>query len=78
MAAASLKVKELALSEAEAKLLAARTANVAQYYDMRVSEKAQAWLALIFVAGQIYYPRVMAVAKASKAAKNPVAAQALQ
>ena len=59
MAAAALKVDELKLGEDEAKLLATRAKKVAEHYNIAPSEKVQDWCALIMVAGQIYYPRIM-------------------
>lgn len=59
MAATALKAQELKLQEDEANLLSKRAAKVAEHYNFAPSEKVQDWCALLMVAGQIYYPRVM-------------------
>jgi|GEM_PF-6050045 len=59
MAATALKSPEFKLTEKEAQLLSQRACKVASHYNIAPSEKIQDWCALIMVAGQMYYPRVM-------------------
>lgn len=59
MAATALKAPEFKIEEKDAKLLSARACKVASHYNFAPSDKVQDWCALIMVAGQMYYPRVI-------------------
>jgi hypothetical protein len=72
MAAAAMKAPELKMGEKEAALLSERACKVAAHYNFAPSEKVQDWCALIMVAGQIYYPRVIMIkARLETVATNP-------
>lgn len=60
MGAAFLSMPGLMLTEDESKNLAKAVAKVQAHYDIAASAKTLAWANLVFVAGGIYGPRVVA------------------
>lgn len=52
---------ELEVSAEENHRIAVAAANVAQYYNVRVDSRTQAWMALIGVVGQVYGTRAVAM-----------------
>jgi hypothetical protein len=67
MGATMLKAPELMLAPEEAQSLAAAIGQVAEHYDLGMSETALAWTNLAMVAGTIYGTRVFAYAQRTKA-----------
>lgn len=60
MVEGATKIPEAALSEEEAKKIAECSARVAQLYTGAVSEKTQAWTALLLALGGVYGSRIVA------------------
>lgn len=58
MAAKIVKAEELKLTPEEAAKMAQATLRVAEFYDIRMSQKAQAWAAFGTVCANIYYSRI--------------------
>jgi hypothetical protein len=62
MAAAQFGIPEVQLERAEARELAAATANVARHYQWTaMAEKTKDWLLLAGAMGMIYGPRAKAI-----------------
>ena len=61
MLAGITRVAELDMEQEEAHKLAQAGANVARHYDMATSGKALDWTNLLFVIGEIYGSRVVAI-----------------
>lgn len=69
MGAVALKSPELAIGKDEAEKLASAINQVQQYYPMTVDPKTMAWLNLAGIAGMIYVPRLILMAKRQKVEK---------
>jgi len=70
MGAVAMKQPGFALNETEAKRLAIAVQQVQAQYPLVIDAKTQAWLNLAAIGGMIYVPRIIAVAGASKAARQ--------
>lgn len=70
MIAAAVKAPELAIKEDEAKILASAVSEVSKYYDIGISEKAQAWTNLTMVCGAIYGPKIFMMVNKPKQKHN--------
>lgn len=70
MAAAATGIDELALDDAESKLLSEAVTEVASHYNTIIDPKIVAWVGLIGVCGKIYAPRAMAYKLRKSMEKN--------
>lgn len=61
MLQAATKIPELELSDDEAAKLAECSSRVMEYYTGIVSEKSQAWMALMMAIGGVYGSRAVAI-----------------
>ena len=73
MVAAAIKVHEAEISEEEARKIAEATARVASFYTGAMSDKAQAWSALMIVLGGVYGSRAVAYMLRQRAERESLA-----
>lgn len=71
MAAKIVKADELKLTDDEARRMSAATLRVAEFYDIRMSAKSQAWAAFGTTCANIYYPRISMIAARKREERKP-------